>query len=813
MRACVQNAIGGSVHPREPLPRSLEWPYAQEREARRLALQVATLGPVAEKPEFEWTLGVGAFCDSDQGVPALFRSEAPHRDHERPRVSFEQFRTQVLVAGDGGVEDGAVDTERHENDPLATMVKELRFLRARGDKGALDRSRDRANPGPKRLHGSVGERARDVPFKGRSQVGVDEVGVPDERAHRGEFTGDSASEEPREVRGVQLEDVRAFGLEDPPQRARSREQVVRRVVRGGWARKPHDDAPPRTRCPRRVFDPLVAGAWGDDGGVVAELARKLILGVQMASHSSPALRVEFGEVHELHPSTPTPRAPVDRKQDALARRGIDAQGKLLEAIAEIPAFAELAARAGRPLKIAILSDFTRIPYANGAVFQTRFLYRALRRCGHQVTLIGPRDPDAVPGDVPEGTIELPSLPLAAYPGVHLPRPSESWVYDAERFDFDLIFAQTTTPLVQFGLWLKAMRGTPVICVNTTHLTMAYEVLLPDALAAVPAVHKAVLAALSKPFEISYSSWYNASDGLVVLSEGLRTYWRERGVTVPIHVVPRTVTPENFDRPMGDDPYARLLAQRGLEDGPRLLCAGRHTREKSQDRVIRIFAKHVVPVEPNAVLAMVGIGPDTARYEAIAAELGVGDRVLFTGERPFTEMLDFYAYSDVFVHASLSETYGNVLGEALWCGCPTVAFADGMGASSQVTHDENGLLVEPGAGPDGMLAGDVRFGRGIIALIQDGILRARLGRAASKRARARHTPAAIERRMAEVFQAALDASANRLHDGGAKPTALGRVLKTAGNFLPWTASMMAMYVAGFLRPSDRKDWGSSQPTIA
>ena len=62
-------------------------------------------------------------------------------------------------------------------------------------------------------------------------------------------------------------------------------------------------------------------------------------------------------------------------------------------------FAALAARHGRPLRVAILSDFTRIPYANGAVFQTRFLYQELRRCGHEVTVIGAEDPDAKPEEL------------------------------------------------------------------------------------------------------------------------------------------------------------------------------------------------------------------------------------------------------------------------------------------------------------------------------------------------------------------------------------------------------------------------------
>ncbi len=533
----------------------------------------------------------------------------------------------------------------------------------------------------------------------------------------------------------------------------------------------------------------------------------------MASNSSPALRVEFSQVNDLHKVALSPKEPVGRKNDALARRGIDAHGKLLEAVTEIPAFAELAARAGRPLRIAIVSDFTRIPYANGAVFQTRFLYRALRRCGHHVTLIGPRDADAQPGEVPEGTLEIPSLPLVAYPGVYLPMPSEAWVYDADRFNFDLVFAQTTTPLMEFALWLRKVHGTPVICVNTTHLTMAYEVLLPEALAAVPAVHKAVLGVLAKPFEVTYARMYNEADGLIVLSEGFRKYWEDRGVTTPIHVVPRTVTPENFDRPIGEDPYAALLAERGLEDGPRLLCAGRHTREKAQDRLIRIFAKHVLPTKPTATLAMVGIGPDTERYKEIARDLGIADRVIFTGEQPFTTMLDFYAYSDVFVHASLSETYGNVLGEALWCGCPTVAFQDGIGASSQVSHGENGFIVDPGKGVDGLIAGDVRFGSAVVAFLDSPELRADMGRRASKRARARHTPAAIERSMAAVFQSALDAGKARENAGFKGPRGLARAATTVKAFLPWTASMLVIFATGFLRPAASKNWGSKQPTIA
>src|SRR5258708_36882172 len=81
------------------------------------------------------------------------------------------------------------------------------------------------------------------------------------------------------------------------------------------------------------------------------------------------------------------------------------------------------------------------------------------------------------------------------------------------------------------------------------------------------------------------------------------------------------------------------------------------------------------------------------------------------------MADYYAYADIFVHGSLSETYGNVLGEALWCGTPTVAFADGMGVSSQIQDGINGLLFGPGKGDQTEREADVAFGQAVVDLVR------------------------------------------------------------------------------------------------
>ena len=503
----------------------------------------------------------------------------------------------------------------------------------------------------------------------------------------------------------------------------------------------------------------------------------------MASNTASPLRVELGQVHELH-------------RGAALR---DVSAKLPKPNDETHPFEQLTARNGRPLKVAILSDFTRIPYANGAAFQTRFLYQELRRCGHEVTVIGPHDPDGRPEDLAPGTIELPSLPLKTYPGVNLPMPLAAWVYDADRWDFDIVFAQTTSTLMEFGVWLRKMKGIPLLCVNTTHLVAAYDVLLPERLAKIDAVHAGLELTLRRPFEKSFAKIFNNSDGLIVLSDGLRRYWRERGVTAPIHVIPRAVQTAVFDRPIGDDPFTFL----GAEAGPRLLCTGRHTREKSPDRLVRIFAKHVAPAEPTATLTFVGVGPQTEKLKVLASDLGVAARVHFLGEVDFAKMADYYAHADIFVHTSLSETYGNVMGEALWCGTPTVAFADGMGVSSQIEDGVNGVLLAPGTRSEGKEGADAAFGRAVVALIRDPERRAGLGRAAARIARERAHPRAVQGKVVEAFRSAQDhAAACGLRAVAQGPLPL-RWYTTFRHFQPWTSVMAGLYVLGHLRPAKAK----------
>jgi 1,2-diacylglycerol 3-alpha-glucosyltransferase len=609
------------------------------------------------------------------------------------------------------------------------------------------------------------------------------VCVPKRRPCAGSFATAPHRRGGRQIRRVHLQDLRTFSPDQGSNLVETPEQVISAVVRkrrAGHAQ--YAGSAPAGALEERGF---VVRPGGNHRVVVTELAQNMTPGRQMASNSPTSFGIEFSDVEDLQTASPV----------------MDSAG-LAAGHAPNPApFAALAARHGRPLRVAILSDFTRIPYANGAVFQTRFLYQELRRCGHQVTVIGPHDPESRPDELAPGTIALPSIPLKTYPGLHLPMPFARWIFDPDRYDFDICFAQATSLLLEFGIWLREMKGIPLLCVNTTHLVAAYDVLLPERLSKNELVQAGVQLALKRPCEKLFARIYNEGDGLVVLSEGLRTYWRERGVTIPIHVIARTVQPEIFDRPLGPDPYTHFIEREGLpQRGPRLLCAGRHTREKSQDRIIHIFAKHVLMHEPDATLTLVGAGPDTPRYRRVARELGAEHRVFLTGEVPWTAMADFYRYADVFVHASLSETYGNVLGEALWCGTPTVAFADGMGVSSQIHDGVNGVLLAPGKGDRAEAEANAVFGHAVVELIRDPQARARLGKAATKRARERCSPPVVQEQLADAFQHAQDhAVACGLRPVALRPKVM-QWLTTLRYARPWTAFNGVVYLSGHLRPA-------------
>jgi len=393
-------------------------------------------------------------------------------------------------------------------------------------------------------------------------------------------------------------------------------------------------------------------------------------------------------------------------------------------------------------RIGIVTDHLRVSYANGSSFASQFLRREFARREHDVTIIGPHDPEAEAGELPGRHVALDSRPLRNHPGVHLPFPSAAALQRVAQQRLDVLLGQTCTGMLEVGSWLRRTRRVPYLCVNTVHLPSLYNAILPGVLFDSSWVKQLFEEHLIPLCERRTVEAYNQSDGLIVLSEGMGEYWRRRGLRVPVHVIPRSVEPKVFDARPGADPFAASAAR-----GGRLLCVCRHTREKGLERLIRLFAQKIAPRQARATLTLVGDGPDHLSFRRLSERLGVAERVFFPGEEPLSRVPDYYRHADLFVYTSLSETYGQVVSEALWCGVPVVALNDGMGVCSQIGDGQSGLLIGLEENRDAV---EARFAGAVLRLLGDPATLRGMGARAALLARNRVAPERIVERYYDAF---------------------------------------------------------------
>ena len=174
--------------------------------------------------------------------------------------------------------------------------------------------------------------------------------------------------------------------------------------------------------------------------------------------------------------------------------------------------------------------------------------------------------------------------------------------------------------------------------------------------------------------------------IITPSESIRQILIDNGVIGEITAIPTGINVTPFAEADGTP----IRKKYGWGDDLVLISVGRLAKEKSFDMLLQAAAK-VMSERSHVRLVIIGGGLEEKTLAKLAKELGIADRVQFTGSLPFEEIPAYLKAADIFCFASTTETQGLVTMEAMAAGLPIVA-VDATGTSDAVEHGKDGLLT-------------------------------------------------------------------------------------------------------------------------
>ena len=198
--------------------------------------------------------------------------------------------------------------------------------------------------------------------------------------------------------------------------------------------------------------------------------------------------------------------------------------------------------------------------------------------------------------------------------------------------------------------------------------------------------------------------------------------------------------DDFLQPIGLQQRSGFRKQYGISDeAVVLITVARLFMLKGHDYIIE-SAKTLAKQFDNAIWLFVGDGNLTDHYKDQVRQLGLTEKVKFTGLLPPTQIPLAIQSSDILVHCSLREGLARTLPQALLCGRPAISFdVDG---APEVVNPNTGRLVEP--------KNVEQLTNACAELIKDKDLREKLGAAGREAVKEKFAPNKMVDTIEEVY---------------------------------------------------------------
>jgi glycosyltransferase involved in cell wall biosynthesis len=336
------------------------------------------------------------------------------------------------------------------------------------------------------------------------------------------------------------------------------------------------------------------------------------------------------------------------------------------------------------VKIALVTE-TFPPEVNGVAMTFGVIAQELAARGHEITVYRPHRDD-LPADNTGNTYRVVSLPGMAIPGYPLLRlglPAGRTLKKIWRAaPPDLVHVATEGPLGASAVTAARALGLPLSSSFHTNFhtytrSYGYGAFHHLTLAWLRYVHNRTQRTFAPTPELCAELAAYGFRDLAVLSRGVDT---------------RQFDPLRRSR--------ELRASWGAEDDtPVVLHVGRMAAEKNYELVFQSF-RAMRSANPRCRFVLAGDGPLKARLVREHPEC------IFAGFFSREEIGRYYASADIYIHASLTETFGNVLTEAMASGLAVAGF-NYAAALKFIKHGENGLSV-PCDQPSALIAAAVQL---------------------------------------------------------------------------------------------------------
>ena len=352
------------------------------------------------------------------------------------------------------------------------------------------------------------------------------------------------------------------------------------------------------------------------------------------------------------------------------------------------------------MRVAFFTD-TYWPQINGISENIDTLRRQLENMGHEVYIVAPKSPGYKETD--DHVFRLSGVRLVKNPEQRLIIPiPEKDLRMLLRKKFDIVHIHTLGTAGFLGWEFAQLRDLPSVVTYHTllnrygHYFLKGKILKP------------------KVYEVGSRIFCNLSDLIVAPTKRVKEELVSYGVKKNIEVISGGIELDRFKK--RESGFLRNKIGLNKEDKV-ILYLGRLGKEKNIDFIIRSLEK-LLKREKDTYLVIVGGGPEKEDLEKLVAELGLEQKVLFTGFIERKNVPKIYSDSDIFVFASNTETQGLTIPEAMATGLPVVVVKDP--AFDDIVFDKRTGLV---SGAD-----ESEFANKVETLLLDSKLREELGTA-------------------------------------------------------------------------------------